>query len=313
MPAAPLPARACAAQWKPQAAADGVLASLRAELLVMSKRPAVWALVLIAPADMLLNSYFTAYVDYATANTGTIGVSAPQALSTMMPDQFLTAALNGAFSLDNANNVYGAVVFMLLGALIGGSDWGRGTIKTALLQGPTRLRTYAGQALAVAIAVAASVALTFALAAAASAAVALRLAGSPDPAGSQFPVFGHQAAALAAALVMCLAYAAVGLTLGVWLRSATAGVAAVLLWAVVIQPSIEGFATLLHGAVLRVYDILPDAATNTVVNLAGSPNLYGTSYSGAQIAPALAFLTFGLYAAAFVTIPALITRRRDIL
>ena len=299
---------------RPLPAADGVLASLRAELLIMSKRPAVWALVLIAPAEMLLNSYFTAYVDYATATTGVVqGISAPQALSSMMPGQYLTGALNGAFGLDNANNVYGAVVFMLLGALIGGSDWGQNTIKTALLQGPTRLRTYAGQALAVAIAVAASVALTFALAAAASAAVALHLAGSPDPAGSQFPAFGHLAAALAAALVMCLAYAAVGLTLGIWLRSATAGMAAVLLWAVVIQPSIEGFAPLLHGAVLRLYDILPDAATNTVVNLAGSPNPSGTSYSVAQIAPALAFLTFGLYAAAFLTVPALITRRRDIL
>ena len=299
---------------RPLPAADGVLASLRAELLIMSKRPAVWALVLIAPAEMLLNTYFTAYVDYATATTGVVeGISAPQALSSMMPGQYLTGALNGAFGLDNANNVYGAVVFMVLGALIGGSDWGQNTIKTALLQGPTRLRTYAGQALAVAIAVAASVALTFALAAAASAAVALHLAGSPDPAGSQFPAFGHLAAALAAALIMCLAYAAVGLTLGIWLRSATAGVAAVLLWAVVIQPSIEGFAPLLHGAVLRLYEILPDAATNTVVNLAGSPNLYGTSYSVAQIAPALAFLTFGLYAAAFLTVPALITRRRDIL
>ena len=179
----------------------------------------------------------------------------------------------------------GAVVFMLLGALIGGSDWGQSTIKTALLQGPSRLRTYTGQALAVAIAAAVSVALTFALAAAASAAVALRQAGSLDPAGSPFPAFGHLAAALAAALVMCLAYAAVGLTLGIWLRSATAGIAAVLLWAVVLQPSIENFAPLLHGAALRLYDILPDAATNTVVNLAGSPSLNSSSYSVAPIAP----------------------------
>ena len=312
--AAARPARPAAQRRpRPLPAADGVLASLRAELLIMSKRPAVWALVLIAPAEMLLNSYLTAYVLYATPNTGSTSVSASSVLSTMMPGQYLPAALNGAFGLDN--DVYGAVVFMLLGALIGGSDWGQSTIKTALLQGPTRLRTYAGQALAVAIAVAASVALTFALAAAASAAVALHQAGSPDPAGSQFPAFGHLAAALAAALIMCLAYAAVGLTLGIWLRSATAGIAAVLLWAVVIQPSIERFAPLLHGAVLRLYEIIPDAATNTVINLAGNPNfaLYGSTYSDAQIAPALAFLTFGLYAAAFLTIPALITRRRDIL
>lgn len=301
-----------AGQQGPQTAAAGLLASLHAELLIMSKRPAVWALVLVVPTDMLLNSYISSYVLYVTSNTGvTTGVSAPLVLSTMMPSQYLTAALNGAFGL--GSDVYGATVFMLLGALIGGSDWGLNTIKTALLQGPSRLRAFSGQAVAVAIA--ASVALTFTLAAAASAIIALHQTGSLDPAGSQFPAFGHLAAALAAALMMGLAYAAVGLTLGIWLRSATAGIGAALLWAVVVQPSIEYFAVQLHGVILRLYEIFPDAATNTVINLEGNPNLalYGSNLSEAQIAPVLAFLTLGLYVAAFLTIPALITRRRDIL
>lgn len=303
------------AQQRPQIAAGGVLVSLRAELLVMFKRPAIWVLVLALPADMLLNSYFSSYVLYATANTGvSLGISGPLVLATVMPSQYLTAALNGAFSWE-ASNVYGAAVLMLLGALIGGSEWGRKTIKTAVLQGPSRLRAFTGQAIAVAIAVAASIALTFILAAAASAIIALHQTGSLDPAGSQFPAFDHLAEALAAALLLGLAYAAVGLTLGVWLRSATAGIGAVLLWAVVVQPSIEYFAAQLHGVVLHLYDILPDAATNTVINLEGNPNLalYGSNFSSAQVAPALAFLTLGLYAGAFLAIPAIITKRRDIL
>jgi hypothetical protein len=280
----------------------------------MSKRPAIWALALLVPAEMLLNSYFSAYVSYATANSGvSLNVSAPLVLATMMPSQYLTAALNGAFGTQ-AGNVYGAVVFMLLGALIGGSDWGRGTIKTAVLQGPSRLRAFTGQALAVALAVAASVVLTFVLAAAASAVVALHQTGSLDPAGSLFPAFAHLAEALAAAFVLGLAYAAVGLALGIGLRSATAGIGAVLLWAVIVQPSLEYFAAQLHGIMLHLYEILPSAATNTVVNLEGNPNLalYGSSFPSAQVAPVFAFLTLGLYAAAFLAIPALITRRRDI-
>jgi ABC-2 type transport system permease protein len=291
-----------------------VLVSLRAELLVMSKRPAVWALVLFLPADMLLNSYFSSYVSYATANSGVVlGVNGPLVLATMMPSHYLIAALNGAFGMQTGD-VYGAVVFMLLGALIGGSDWGRGTIKTAVLQGPSRLRAFAGQALAVGLAVAASVALTFIAAAGASAIVALHQSGSPDPAGSPFPYFGHLAEALAAALVLGLAYAAVGLTLGIWLRSATAGVGAVLLLAVIVQPSLEYFAPQLHGAVLHLYEILPNAATNSVVNLDGNPDLalYGSNFPIAQVAPALAFLTLGLYVVVFLALPALITRRRDI-
>jgi ABC-2 type transport system permease protein len=302
------------ARPRPQTAASGTLVSLRAELLVMSKRPAIWALVLFLPVDMLLNSYFSPYLLFATANTGvSLDVSAPLVLTTMMPGQYLAAALNGAFG-ESIGNVYGGVAFMLLGALIGGSDWGRGTVKTAVLQGPSRLRAFAGQALAVAIAVAASIALTFILAAVASVIVALQQTGSLDPAGSPFPAFGHLAEALAAALALGLAYAAVGLTLGIWLRSATAGIGAVLLWAVVVQPSLEFFAPQLRGVILQLYEILPSAATNTVVNLDGNPNLalYGSNFPIAQVAPALAFLTLGLYAAVFLAIPALITRRRDI-
>jgi len=299
---------------RPAVAASGVLASLHAELLVMYKRPAVWALALAVPAEMLLNSYFNAYVSYATANSGvSLGVSGPLVLATMMPSRFLAAALSGAFG-PQAGNAYGAVVFMLLGALIGGSDWGAGTIKTAVLQGPSRLCAFTGQALAVAMAVAASVALTFILAAAASAVIALHQTGSLDLAGTQFPAFDHLAEALAAALILSLAYAAVGLALGIALRSATAGIGAVLLWAVIVQPSLEYFAAQLHGIMLHLYEILPNAATNTVINLEGNPDLalYGSNFPSAQVAPVLAFLTLGLYAAAFLALPALITRRRDI-
>ncbi len=298
-------------------AAGGVLASLRAELLIMSKRPAVWALALVIPADMLLNSYISSYELYATASTGlSAGVSGPLVLTTMLPSQYLTAALNGGLGQQSqVGGAYVAAIFMVLGALISGSDWSRNTIRTALLQRPGRLRTFTGQALAVAIAVAASVVLTFILAAVASAIVALHQTGSLDPAGSQFPAFDHLAEALAAALILGLAYAAIGLALGVWLRSATAALAAALLLAVVIQPSLEYFAAQLHGVFLQLYEVLPDAATNTVVNLDGSPDLalYGSSFPEAHLAPALAFLTLGLYAAAFLTVPALITRRRDML
>jgi hypothetical protein len=299
-------------QPRPEPAVTGVLAALRAELLIMRKRPAVWALVLVLPVDMLINSYGYAYVLYATANSGvSLGVNAPQVLSSLLPDQYLMAALNGGFG--EFNDVYGTAVFMLLGALVGGSDWGRNTIRTALLQGPGRWRTAAGQSLALATAVAASVLLTFVLAAAASEIIALHQTGSLAPAGGQFPAFGHVAAALAAGLVLGLAYMAIGLTLGVWLRSAGAAIGAVLLWAVVAEPSIEYFAGQLHGIIVKVYQLLPDASTNALINLDGTPSYYfGASQPEGHVGPALAFLILGLYAAVFLAIPALVTRRRDI-
>lgn len=159
-------------------------------------------------------------------------------------------------------------------------------------------------------AIAASVALMFALAAAASAIVVMHQTGSLGPAAGQFPAFGH----VAAALVLSLAYAAAGLALGIWLRSANAAIGAVLAWAVVVQPSIEHIAPELHGIVLRIYDFLPDASTNTLVNLFGNPNvaLGGPPLQEARIVPLLAFLTLGLYAAGCLSVSALLTMRRDI-
>lgn len=96
----------------------------------------------------------------------------------MSPGQYLTGALSGFGQSSSVYGLYGAVMFMLLGALIGGSDWGLGTIKTAMLQGAGRLRTALGQYLAIVIALVASVLITFAAAAVASAIAAVGHAGS---------------------------------------------------------------------------------------------------------------------------------------
>jgi ABC-2 type transport system permease protein len=300
-----------------QARADGVLASLRAELLVMRHRPAVWALIAATPVSVLVGSYVRDYVYYRTAATGlTVGVNGAQVLAAMLPRQYLTGALSG-FSSDSG--FYGPTVFFLLGALIAGTDWGRGTIRTALVQGPGRLQARIGQDLAVLAAAAVSVVLTFSLAAAASAVVAAGLAGSAPPQAGSFPVPAHLAAAVAGALVLALACTAIGLALGTVLRSATKAVGAVLLWAVVIVPNLDNVGTQFHGALLKLYEVLPDASMNAVVNLYNTTvtpvpgtQILPPSWDGVQVAPALAFAVLALYVLVFLAVPAVITARRSI-
>ena len=262
---------------------------------------------------MLIDYYLTQYVEYLTAAspTGQVwGLNPQQLLTAMTPGQYLTGALSG---FGSTSSIYGAAVFMLIGALIGGSDWGRGTIKTALLQSPGRLRTALGQYVAIMIALAASVLITFAAAAVASVIVTAGQAGSLS-ALTGFPKPGQLAGALAAGILVGLAYGAIGLTFGVWFRSAAAGIGAVLLWAVVVDPALQYISTQLHGALLRLYQILPDASTNTLLNLPNHTGLLlGLPLHQMQVAPATAFVTLGLYAAAFLTIPAIVTWHRDIL
>jgi ABC-2 type transport system permease protein len=299
---------------RPTPAPAGLLAAMRAELLVMRRRPAIWALVLILPTDMLIGYYLTQYVEYLTANspTGQVwGLNPQQLLGAMTPSQYLTGALSG---FGPTSSIYGAAVFMLIGALIGGSDWGRGTIKTALLQGPGRLRSALGQYAAIMITLAASVIITFTAAAVASAIVTAGQAGSLSVLTKGFPTPGQLASALAAGVLVSLAYGAIGVTFGVLSRSAAAGIGAVLIWAVVIDPTLQYISTQLHGALLRLYQLLPDASTNTLLDLPNHTGLLlGEPLDQMHIAPAAAFGTLGLYAVAFLTVPALVTWRRDIL
>ncbi len=68
-----------------------------------------------------------------------------------------------------------------------GGDWGRGTLKIALVQRPTRLATFAGQALAVFAALAASVLASFAVGAAFSLLVSALGTGAALPEAASFP------------------------------------------------------------------------------------------------------------------------------
>ena len=133
----------------------------------------------------------------------------------------------------------------------------------------------------------------------------------------QFQPAAHVATTVAGTLAVALASTAIGLALGTILRSAAKAAGVVLLWAVIIEPQLISVSTQLHGAWLRLYELLPDASINTLTNLYNTTAapVPGTSLGapfGAQASPALAFVTVGLYAAMSLVIAALITSGRDI-
>src|ERR1700753_3845699 len=119
---------------------------MRAELLVLRKWPAAWGLMLVAPLLVLVNQYvaeFISYLSLTPAEYGTFGT----------PSQNLPALLPGQFNIIAVSQFTygGAAPFIVLGALLAGGDWERGTIATVLLQRPGRVRAFAGQALALAV------------------------------------------------------------------------------------------------------------------------------------------------------------------
>jgi ABC-2 type transport system permease protein len=100
------------------AAAGGVLASARAELLVMSRWPAMRALVLVLPVVIVFNDYLDQYVLYRAGTASIYGTPPSQTLPTILPGQYVPAVLN---SIGFGYTLPGTAAFFLIGALAAGS------------------------------------------------------------------------------------------------------------------------------------------------------------------------------------------------
>jgi len=291
-------------------ALPGVRASFRAEVTVLARWPAMWALVLVSPLQTLLWSYVANCLLYLNAGHGAMTLLTQyQILPTLLPGQFVMTALNGFW---NGNALPGSTACALIGALAAGSNWAEGTIKTAALQVPSRVRTAIGQALAVAGASAVSVALTLVVAAAASALLAVGLTGGLTPVRGPFPPAAHIFGALALSFVIGVAWTAVGWTLATVLRSATGAFAVLLVWSTIAQFELDSFSTELTGALRVLYELLPDASSNTISNLFGQVTVYGPVFEYARLAPVLAVGVLVAYAAGGFTLPVFLTSRRTL-
>jgi hypothetical protein len=284
-----------------------VLSSLRAELLILVRWRTAKVFLLITPAYAFLTGYAMQFLFFKTADTGTFqGMSADQILPTMMPADFATVALNNFGSNVGLDPT---MPFLLFGALVAGSDWGTGTITTALLQGPSRTRTVLGQSLAVLLALAATTLATFATCATASALVALTQTGSLSSSSSPFPSTATVAAELGSALLVAFTYGAAGLALGSLLRNAGAAIAVVLLWTVIVTPTLDMVGLQFNGALHALYRALPDPNALTLTHMFGTVALDNPV---ATVAPSAAVGVLILYTVAFLTLPALVVRRRNI-
>jgi hypothetical protein len=286
-----------------------VIASLRAELTVMAHWPAMWAFVLISPVFTFLWAYAAQYLTYLYS-AGSITSSSPgQVLPGMLPGQLVPVVLNTVGYLGLPP---GEVAFFLIGALAGGSQWAGGTLKTALLQGPGRVSASAGQALAIGVALLTSVLLTFAIAGVASIAIALAVTGHISPAASPLPRAASLFAAVGIVTIIGLAWAAVGWTAATILKSAAGAFAVILLWTTIVQLQLDQFATELTGPLRVLYDLLPEAATNTLSYLYGQVGNGGSPAAFGEVAPPLAIAILAIYVVFCVALPIGLTRIRDV-
>lgn len=236
-----------------------VLRSTRAELLRLRKWPALWVMVgVFALLNVMFNYLFT-YVSYSSGDTSgvTEGVRPEALLADMLPAAVPQAVYQGM-------PMFGGAIMLILGALTVGGGYGWGTWKTVYTQGPTRLSTLGGTALALPVVLAAVVLGTFALDTGLSLLVA-----TVEAQPIVWPTLGAVLQGLGAGLLILAMWTFCGVLVGTLARGPALAVGLGLVWVMAVENLLRGVANI-WSPIERVTDLLPGTAAGSLAGALGA-------------------------------------------
>ncbi len=280
-----------------------MLASYRAELIKLRKRSATWVLFGTAILLSLTFGYLIPYLGYVSGddNIQTVGVPRAQVLADMLPKAMTGNAIGGF-------PVFAGALALVLGALLTGSEYGWGTLKTVLTQGPNRLAVLTAQFAALLTALAGWVVANFALSAAASTAVALAEDQPLD-----WPSVADLAAGAGAGLLVLSTWAVLGAVLALLLRGVALPIGLGVVWVLGIEALFVGVTSSVLPDLDVVTDALPGVNAGSLVYAVLGPAI-GDPPPGVRdaVSGTRALLTLTAYLLICLTTAALTQRRRDV-
>ncbi|MGH4011367.1 MAG: ABC transporter permease [Pseudonocardiaceae bacterium] len=278
---------------------------LTAELLKLRKRPATWIIAGVWLAMNLAFGYLIPYLIYRSGSfTGPEGAEASgQLLAAVLPAGLVTNVLSGY-------PLFGGALVLILGVLMIGGEYGFGTLKTLLTQRPRRLEVLGGALAALAVVVLALVVVSFVLSAGASSVIA-----AVESASGAFPPVTDLARGLASGWLILGMWGLLGALAGITFRSTALAVGLSLLWVLVIENLIRGFA-----ALLDVFDtvqrVLPGVNAGSLVAALGAAGqgdgVEGTPGVDAVVGGTQAVVVLACYAIAFILVAGLLLTHRDV-
>ena len=277
-----------------------MLRSCNAELLVLGKRPAAWALA----AVFVLASVFFLYAQpYLLPGDAPGGGTSDLHLADMLP-----AGLVGNVLV--VFPFYGGILVLFLAAIAAGGEYGGGTLGTILTQRPARLKVFFGRLLALGLVLLLLVAAVFAVGAVCSLLIAWR-EGAPV----RWPSAWDLARAAGAGWFVLAVWAALGTFLAVLMRGAALAIGVGVVYALVSEGLIVTYADGSGALAAASRVILRSNAYSLVAPFGGSTAVVedgpGAVSTSALVAPGLAALFLAAYGVLFV-LAALLFLRRDV-
>jgi len=274
--------------------------SLSAELLVLRKRTSSWILMGVWVFLGLLFAYLVPYLSYR----GDVGGPVQTSLEALLP-QDLAANLLGGFPF------FGGVLALMLGVLTAGSDYGWDTLKTVLVQRPSRLRVFGAKLGALAVGL-----VPFVLAIFAGGAVASLLIAGAEGATVDWPSVWEVVRGLAAGWFILATWATLGVALAIASRGTALAIGLGIVYALVIEGLLSALASevaWLDGLVeyflrANAYSLVTAIGVPTASLGSNGPG----SFFGPFVGAGQAILVMSLYIASFVGLSMVLLGRRDV-
>lgn len=273
-----------------------MVGSFRAELIKLNKRPATWLLLGIA---LTLGALFAYVIPYLGATAGTTGATADRGMAAILPANIVGNTLGGY-------PVFLGALLVVLGVLFVGGEYGWGSWKTVLTQGPSRSTVLAGKFGVLALA-----ALGFVLAIFLMGTVASVIIAAAEDASMTFPSAFDIVRGIGAGWLIATMWTMFGAVLGILLRGVALAVGLGLVWMLAVQNLISQLAAPLLPWVDTAQQGLPGPGAGSLVASLGAPT--GTPGVQALMGGGPATLVVAAYLVGFVALGAVVLRRRDIL
>jgi ABC-type transport system involved in multi-copper enzyme maturation permease subunit len=276
-------------------------AVLSAELFKLRKRPAVWVVAGLWILLGLMFGYLFPYLGSQGSGGGfgpDGGQSPAELLASTLPADLVPTLTSGL-------PMFGGAFALILGVLISGSEYGWGTVKTILAQGPSRTTVLAGK-----IVVAVGISLALVLTEFVTDSIAAWLVATVKSAPAHWPPVAELARGVGVGWLIVVTWCLGGLMLGTLLRGTALPVGLGLIWALVVENLIRGFASLL-GFMDFIQKWLPGTNGGSAVAALGASTRGNPGVSDA-VSGTHAGAVLVAYVALFCAVALIVFRRRDV-
>jgi ABC-2 type transport system permease protein len=279
--------------------------SFLAEILKLRKRPATWVLLGVTLALELLFGYLLPYSSWVTSdqNFQTQGLDPQAVLTGTLPAELVPTSLGGF-------PVFAGALALILGALAAGSEYGWGTMQTALTQRPTRLAVYGGKLAALAAATLAVVLAVFAVNA-----VTAGLIATLESRPLDYPSLAALAEGVGSGWLIMGMWCGLGAVLGFAFRGVALPVGLGVVWVLGVENLVSAVADSLLTGLRPLRDLLPGVNAGSLVwSLAPGGGASGEPPPGVidAVSGGRAGIALATYVLGFAVAGALLARRRDV-